>query len=94
MGAWGYVILVAGAIVLGLLGQALRGRVGYEGILTAIGAGVGGFVASEYSLGGLGQWGYSYSGLYLFPALIGAIIVAVIVEAVIYFVERPTAPTA
>ena len=91
MGTWGWVILVAGAIVLGLLGQALRGRVGYEGILTAIGAGVGGYIASEYSLGGLGQWGYTYSGLALFPALIGAVIVAVIVEAVIYFAERPAA---
>ncbi|HUZ00224.1 MAG TPA: hypothetical protein VMU89_07725 [Thermomicrobiaceae bacterium] len=91
MGAWGYVILVAGAIVLGMLGQALRGRVGYEGILTAIGAGLGGFVASEYHLFGLGQWGYTYDGLAVFPALIGAIIVAVVVEAVIYFAERPTA---
>ena len=91
MGAWGYVILIAGAVVLGMLGQALRGRVGYEGVLTAIGAGIGGFVASQYHLAGLGQWGYSYDGLHLFPALIGAIIVAVVVEAVIYFVQRPAA---
>lgn len=91
MGAWGYVILIAAAVVLGMLGQALRGRVGYEGVLTAIGAGIGGFVASQYHLAGLGQWGYSYDGLHLFPALIGAIIVAVVVEAVIYFVQRPAA---
>ena len=91
MGVWGYLILAVAAVVLGALGQGLRGRVGYEGILTAIGAAVGGFVGSEYHLFGLGQWGYTYDGLAIFPALIGAIIVAVVVEAVIYFAEQPRA---
>lgn len=92
MESWGYVILIAGAIVIGLLAQyALRRRFGYAWIATAIGAGVGGFVASEYALGGLGKWGTAYYGLHLFPALIGGVIVAAIVEAVIAFAVQPPA---
>ena len=92
METWGYVILIAGAIVIGLVAQyALRQRFGYEWVATAIGAGVGGFVASEYGLGGLGKWGIAYYGLHIFPALIGGLVVAAIVEAVIYFaVRQPT----
>ena len=92
METWGYVILIAGAIVIGLVAQyALRQRFGYEWVATAIGAGVGGFVASEYGLGGLGKWGTAYYGLHIFPALIGGLVVAAIVEAVIYFAVRPPA---
>lgn len=90
MHAWGYVILIVGAIVIGLGAQYLmRQRVGYEWVLTSVGAAVGGFVASEYHLGGLGKWGTEVAAMSIFPALIGAVILAVIVEAVIYFTVRP-----
>ena len=90
MDAWGWVILIVGAIVIGLVAQYLmRRRVGYEWVVTAIGAAVGGFIGSEYHLGGLGEWGTEVAGMFIFPALIGAIILAAIVEAVMYFSIRP-----
>ncbi|HET7036612.1 MAG TPA: hypothetical protein VFI42_13090 [Thermomicrobiaceae bacterium] len=90
MDAWGYTMLVAGALVIGLAAQALvRTRFGYEWIATAIGAFIGGYLPAEYALGGLGQWGTQVSGLYIYPALIGALLVGLAVEVVIYFVEQP-----
>lgn len=92
MDTWGYVTLIVGAVVIGLLAQyGIRQRFGYEGIVTAIGAGVGGFFASEYSLGGLGKWGTEFFGLAIFPALIGGLIVAAVVEVVVYYMERSPA---
>lgn len=92
MDTWGYVTLIVGAVVIGLLAQfGIRQRVGYEGMVTALGAGVGGFLASEYSLGGLGRWGTEFFGLAIFPALIGALIVATVVEFVFYYAERAPA---
>ncbi len=93
MGTAGYATVVVGAVVIGVIAQyALRGRFGYEWLATAIGAGIGGFVASEY-LGRLSDWGTDYDGLRIFPALIGAVVVAAIVEAAIFYAVRPTART-
>jgi len=90
MEAWGYVFLVVGAIVIGLVAQyVMRRQIGYEWVLTAIGAAIGGFVGSEYYLSGLGKWGTERFGMYFFPAMIGAVIVAAVVEAVMYFTVRP-----
>jgi uncharacterized membrane protein YeaQ/YmgE (transglycosylase-associated protein family) len=89
MDAWGYVTLIVGAIAIGLLVQyGLDRRFGYEWIVAALGAGVGGFLASEYSLGGLGKWGTEFFGLAIFPALIGAVIVAAVVGVALHYAER------
>ncbi|HET9017062.1 MAG TPA: hypothetical protein VFN57_15780 [Thermomicrobiaceae bacterium] len=89
MGTWGYVILVAGAVVIGALAQyGLRARLGLEGVLTAIAAGVAGFAFSEYEIFGLGKWGYEAAGLAIFPALIAALVAAAIVEVGIHYVEQ------
>lgn len=89
METWGWVVLVVGAVVIGLLAQyAFRGRFGYEWIATAIGAGLGGYFASEYSLGGLGKWGTEWVSLSIFPALIGALVVAAVVEGVMFYALR------
>lgn len=80
MGMWGVVVLLSGAIVLGVIGQSLgRRRFGTEWLLYAAGAEIGGFVASE-RLGGVGRWGWEVDGLSVFPALVGALIGAGLVE--------------
>jgi uncharacterized membrane protein YeaQ/YmgE (transglycosylase-associated protein family) len=88
MDTWGYLILVAGALVVGfLIEYALDQRMSYAGLLGAIGGGIGGFFASDY-LGGLSDWGPEFYGMRIFPALIGAVLVVVIVE----FATRLVAP--
>ncbi len=94
MDTWGYVILIAGAVVIALVAQfGIRRIFGYEWVLTAIGAGVGGYVASEYDLAGLGKWGTEVAGLAIFPAVVGALVLAAVIEAVLFAAERPTLRT-
>jgi hypothetical protein len=72
----GIIILVALALVLGLIGQLIgRAPYPYEWVITAIGATVGGLVASD-SLGHLSHWGSIWLGFHVFPALLGALLVA------------------
>jgi len=82
MGVWGVIILLAGALLVGIAVQAiLRAENDYAWLFSAIGAFVGGFVASEW-LGALSTWGWEGNGLFVFPALIGAVVVGAIVELV------------
>ncbi|HEX5589712.1 MAG TPA: hypothetical protein VFX65_05440 [Candidatus Limnocylindrales bacterium] len=75
--------LAVGAIVLGLIGQAF-GTVGtrFEWVPDAIAAFLGAFIASE-ALGSLSTWGPEWEGVFIGPALIGAVILTVIVDAVV-----------
>ncbi len=94
METWGWIILIAAALFIGLAAQyVMRRGTGYEWMLVAAGAGVGGYVASEYDLGGLGKWGTEIAGMYLFPALIGALLVAAIVAIVLIAGERTNSRT-
>lgn len=80
MGTAGFIVLLAGALGLGILGQfAGRARSGYDGLITAIAAAIGGFVASEW-LGGASTWGPEVDGLFVLPGLIGAVILGAVVE--------------
>jgi uncharacterized membrane protein YeaQ/YmgE (transglycosylase-associated protein family) len=69
------IALVLGALVVGAMAKYI-GRVtfGYEWILVAAGAVVGGWLGSE-AFGTFSTWGPVFDGLYLLPALIGAIVV-------------------
>jgi uncharacterized membrane protein YeaQ/YmgE (transglycosylase-associated protein family) len=88
MDVWGYVLLVAGALVIGLIAEyVVRQRFGYEWLATAIGAGIGGFVASEY-LGAFSDWGPEREGLAIYPAIVGALVVGVIVEVVMHYMTN------
>ena len=61
METWGWILLIVGALVIGLVAQYLiRRELGYEWIWVSLGAGIAGFVASEYDLVGLGKWGTEY----------------------------------
>ena len=94
MDAWGVVILIVGALVIG----GLAALYDYERYTVAaaaasLGAFIGGFVASEY-LGSLSSWGTVWYGVQIFPALIGAVLVAAVVVLVLhYFSGTLTGPT-
>lgn len=90
MDGTGIVILVVGAVVLGVIGQYIgQARYRYEWVADGIGALVGGYVASEL-LGSVGEWGPEAGGLFLLPALIGGIIVG----GAVWLVTRNLAPAA
>ena len=79
----GLTALAVAAIVLGLIGQFLGSvQTRYEWLPDIVAAFLGGFIASE-SLGSLSTWGPEWEGLYVAPALIGAILVTLIVDAVV-----------
>lgn len=88
MDFWGYVMLIVGALAIGLLAEyVVRQQFGYEWLVTAVGAGIGGFIASEY-LGGFSDWGPEREGLAFFPAIVGALVVGVIVELIMHYMTN------
>jgi len=89
MGIWAVLLLVAVAVVIGIAAQVI-GQAGsqFEWVVAAIAAGVGGFVASEW-LGAASTWGPELDGMFILPALIGAIVVAAIVDFVFRTTARP-----
>lgn len=77
------VLLVASAVIIGLatyfIGEV---RVGYEGLTTGLAALVGGYLGSE-AFGTFSTWGWEIEGLFVLPAVIGAIVVGGIVDFVV-----------
>jgi uncharacterized membrane protein YeaQ/YmgE (transglycosylase-associated protein family) len=79
----GLLILVGGALILGVIAQLVgETRTGYEWLIAAVAALVGGWLGSE-SFGTLGTWGPVVDSLYLVPALIGGVVVGGVVDAVV-----------
>jgi hypothetical protein len=91
MGVWGYVILVAGALAIGLIAQfAGKSRTMFDWLITGVIAGGAAFIGSEL-LGTFSTWGPELDGLFVLPALIGGVVVGAIVDgAVRYFIAPPT----
>jgi hypothetical protein len=93
----GIIVLLVGAVLIAFVVDSVASYltvhkpIGYEAIVTIIGAAVGGFVASEY-LGRLGEWGYKYDGLYVFSAAIGAFVVGLLVELSVRYGEQRLRP--
>lgn len=87
MGIWGALTLLIGGVVLGVIVQLIgENRFGYEWIVTAVAAIIGGGVASEFIV----DWQTFepvFDGLALIPALIGGLVVGIIVGAVLRFIE-------
>lgn len=80
LGLGGWVALIAGAIVFGLLAQFIgEARTGYEWLGDAIAAGIGALVASEFIVGWQ-AFAPVFDGLAIVPALIGGLVVGVVVE--------------
>ena len=73
-----------GALLVGVVGPVVTGNGDLASpvyLVAAAGAFAGGFVASEW-LGRLSTWGPEVGGLSVFPALIGAVLVAAAVAQV------------
>ena len=100
MGAWGFVLLVAGALVLAVAGNVIgRWPSRWAMPIVTATAAVGGFVGSETS-GDAGTSGWTLDGLFIIPALIGAIVAGSIVALALRNVtpcprtpRTPRAPT-
>jgi uncharacterized membrane protein YeaQ/YmgE (transglycosylase-associated protein family) len=79
----GVALLVVGAVVIGLIGQFLgEVRTRWEWLPDAVAAFIGGFIGSEM-LGTASTWGPEWEGVFLAPALIGALIVGFVVDLVV-----------
>lgn len=88
---WGIVMIVAAAVVIGAAVELFdRGVIAYGAAASAVGAVVGAYLASE-QLGSLSDWGTEWWGVRIYPALIGAIVVAVAAEAIYHVVVHPPA---
>ncbi len=80
MGIWGFVILVVMALVLGVMAQlAGEARTGYDWLVSGIAALAGGYIASEL-LGAASVWGPEFDGLFILPAIIGAVVLTIVTE--------------
>ena len=90
MSALAALLLVGVAALIGIASYFIgEVRVGYEGVLTGLGALVGGYLGSE-AFGTTSTWGWEFQGLYVLPALIGALLVGGIVDAVVRFLTGGT----
>lgn len=90
LGVWAWLVLIVGALVLGVIAQLIGdARFGYEWIVTAIGAAIGAFVASEFIVG-FTTYEPIFDNLALIPALIGGVVVGVIVGLATRFLTGGT----
>jgi hypothetical protein len=84
------ILLVGGAVIIGIASYFIgEVRVGYEGFTTGFAALVGGYLGSE-AFGTLSTWGWEIEGLFVLPAVLGAIVVGGIVDAVVRAMTQGT----
>jgi hypothetical protein len=79
------VLLFGGALVIaGVLQYIGQAGFGAEWVFTGAAAVVGGWLGSE-AFGTLSTWGPVITGLYLVPALIGAVVFGVVADAALRY---------
>ncbi|MEX1169126.1 MAG: hypothetical protein WEE50_03180 [Chloroflexota bacterium] len=90
LGLGGAIVLAIGALVFGVIAQFVgETRTGYEWLVVAIAAAIGGLAASEFII----AWQAFepvFDGLALVPALIGGLVVGLVVEVVTRFMTGGT----
>ena len=80
LGIGGWLVLLAGALLFGVLAQLIgETRTGYEWLVDGIAAAVGALVASEFIISAR-TWEPVWDGLALVPALIGGLALGVVIE--------------
>ena len=83
MGWMCLLLLVGGAILIGAIAQYIgETRTGYEWLVAAVAALAGGWIASE-AFGTLSTSGPAVEGLYIVPALIGAVVLGGLVDVMV-----------
>ena len=94
LGLGGWLALIVGAIVIGVVAQYIGdAHFGYEWVLTAIGAFIGGLVLSEFFVD-LRSFEPVWDGLALIPAAIGGVVLGGVVAGVTRYLTRETFTTA
>jgi uncharacterized membrane protein YeaQ/YmgE (transglycosylase-associated protein family) len=96
MTSFATLVLVIGGVVIGAIAQYIgRVEIGYEWIFAVLGAVVGGWLGSE-AFGTLSTWGPALDGLYVLPALVGALVLGGLVDVAVrvtsggsYLTTRP-----
>jgi uncharacterized membrane protein YeaQ/YmgE (transglycosylase-associated protein family) len=85
MSAIAAMLLVLAALLIGVVSQYIGDvTVGFEWAATGVAALIGGYLGSE-AFGTASTWGPVYDGLYLLPAIIGALVVGFVVDAVLRY---------
>lgn len=87
-----FLVVIVAALVLGVLVQMyFKPKTQYEWLITAAGAGIGAWLASEITwtqwFTGLTNLGPEWEGLLIIPAVIGGLILGAIFEGVARAVE-------
>jgi hypothetical protein len=85
MGWGGAALLIVGSIVIGIALQLIGDiRFGYEWVVTSVGAFLGAVVATEF-ITGFRTFPPTWDGVALLPALFGALVAGVVVDAVVRY---------
>lgn len=81
VGYWAVIVLIAASVAFGVVVQ-LMGRASFanEWVLSAVAAGIGGFLASEFIVG-FRDWQPVFDGLALVPAVVGGLLIGSVVAA-------------
>jgi uncharacterized membrane protein YeaQ/YmgE (transglycosylase-associated protein family) len=85
MTAWAVLALIAGAVIIGIVLQYVGDVTnGYEWSVAGLAAIIGGWLGSE-AFGAASTWGYQWEGMYIFPAIIGAVVLGFVVDLVVRY---------
>ena len=88
MSAYAAILLVLGAMVLGVIAHFIGDvKTGWEGPIAAVAALAGGWLGSE-AFGTFSTWGYAFEGLYVVPALLGGFVLGFVVDAVVRYLTQ------
>jgi hypothetical protein len=86
LGLVGWIVVIAGALLFGVIVQFLgEVRTGYEWLVSGVAAGIGAIVASEFIVAWQ-KFEPVVDGLALVPALIGALVAGIVIDAATRYV--------
>ena len=81
----GVLVLGLGAAVIAIVSYFIgEVKAWWEPVLVAVAAFIGGYLGSE-AFGGMSTWGPQFEGLYIWPALIGGVVLGALTDVVIRF---------
>ena len=97
MGIGAFSVVIVAALIFGVLVQMyLKPKSAYEWLITAAGAGIGAWLASEIVwtnlFSGLTDLGPQWDGLLIIPAVIGGLVIGAVFELVARTVEPAATP--
>lgn len=85
MTGWAVTALIVGAVIIGAILQYIGDvTIGYEWSVAGLAAIVGGWFGSE-AFASASTWGPEWEGMFLLPALIGAVLLGFVVDLVVRY---------